>query len=56
MKIVHVTSAHSRNSSRIFHKMALSSVRYGHSVSLVVADGKKTRSDIHFLTHIYGSR
>lgn len=41
MKIVHVTSAHSRNSSRIFHKMALSSVRYGHSVSLVVADGKK---------------
>lgn len=41
MKIVHVTSAHSRNSSRIFHKMALSSVSFGHNVSLVVADGKK---------------
>ena len=41
MKIVHITSAHSRNSTRIFHKMALSSVHFGHDVSLVVADGKK---------------
>ena len=41
MKIVHITSAHSRNSTRIFHKMALSSVDFGHDVSLVVADGKK---------------
>ena len=41
MKITHITSAHSRESTRIFHKMASSSVNFGHEVSIVVADGKK---------------
>ena len=41
MKITHVTSAHSRESVRIFHKMASSSISYGHQVCIVVADGKK---------------
>lgn len=40
MKVVHLTSAHSRNSSRIFHKMAMSSVSFGHDVCIIVADGK----------------
>ena len=43
MKIVHITSAHSRYSTRIYHKMALSSVKAGHDVSIVVADGNRNQ-------------
>ncbi|MBO72659.1 MAG: glycosyl transferase [Flavobacteriales bacterium] len=43
MKIVHITSAHSRYSTRIYHKMALSSVKAGHDVCIVVADGKQNQ-------------
>lgn len=39
MKIVHLTSAHARYDTRIFHKMCMSSVEAGHEVSLIVADG-----------------
>lgn len=41
MKITHITSAHSRQSVRIVHKMAASSVGFGHDVCIVLADGKK---------------
>lgn len=40
MKIVHITSAHGRFDTRIFHKMCVSAYEAGHEVSLVVADGK----------------
>jgi len=39
MRIVHLTSAHPRNDVRIFLKQIQSLVRYGHTVTLVVADG-----------------
>ncbi|WP_405120537.1 glycosyltransferase [Pseudomonas leptonychotis] len=40
MKIAHLTSAHPRYDTRIFLKECISLVTHGHSVSLVVADGK----------------
>jgi glycosyltransferase involved in cell wall biosynthesis len=40
MKIAHLTSAHPRNDTRIFLKMCSSLASHGHTVSLVVADGK----------------
>jgi glycosyltransferase involved in cell wall biosynthesis len=40
MKIAHLTSVHPRNDTRIFLKMCSSLARHGHTVSLVVADGK----------------
>lgn len=39
-KIAHLTSAHPRYDTRIFHKMCISLSNYGYKVSLVVADGK----------------
>lgn len=41
MKIAHLTSAHPRYDTRIFLKMCSSLANHGHTVSLVVADGKK---------------
>ena len=40
MKIVHLTSAHTRYDHRIYHKMCKSLASHGHNVALVVADGK----------------
>lgn len=40
MKIVHLTSAHDRNDTRIFVKMCKSLLAHGFDVHLVVADGK----------------
>ncbi|MDZ3831671.1 MAG: glycosyltransferase [Sphingopyxis sp.] len=40
MRVVHLTSAHSRFDTRIFRKMCNSSVEAGYSVSQIVADGK----------------
>ena len=40
MKIVHLTSAHSRGDTRIFIKQCCSLAAAGHTVCLVVADGK----------------
>ncbi|KKN67458.1 hypothetical protein LCGC14_0461310 [marine sediment metagenome] len=40
MKIVHLTSVHPRFDTRIFLKECTSLVNYGHTVYLVVADGK----------------
>lgn len=40
MKVVHLTSAHTRHDTRIFIKMTSSLAQHGYSVSLVVADGK----------------
>ena len=39
MEFVHLTSAHFRHDSRIFHKMCSSLVIHGHRVTLIVADG-----------------
>ncbi len=39
MKIVQITSAHSRNDTRIFLKICLSLVSKSHDVTLIVADG-----------------
>ncbi len=38
-KITHITTVHSRFDTRIFHKMCLSAVSNGYSVTLIVADG-----------------
>ncbi len=43
MKIVHVTTVHSRNDIRIFHKECMTLFSGGHNVSLVVADGEGDR-------------
>ena len=40
LKIIHLTSAHSRYDTRIFVKMFSSLANQGHDVSLIVADGK----------------
>ena len=39
-QIMHLTSAHTRFDTRIFHKMCRSITNYNYSVNLVVADGK----------------
>ncbi len=38
--ITHLTSAHPRTDTRIFHKMCTSFANRGHQVTLIVADGK----------------
>ena len=40
LKIIHLTSAHSRNDTRIFIKMCSSLANQGHDISLIVADGQ----------------
>jgi glycosyltransferase involved in cell wall biosynthesis len=40
MNVLHLTSAHSRDDTRIFLKMCLSLARQGHQVTQIVADGK----------------
>lgn len=40
IKIAHITSAHPRYDTRIFHKMCCSLVHGSYQVSLIVADGK----------------
>jgi len=40
MQIVHLSSAHPRFDTRIFHKMCISLAANGHTVTLVVADSK----------------
>lgn len=40
MRIVHLSSVHSRNDTRIFIKQCRSLASHGHEVSFVVADGK----------------
>ncbi|MDA8976932.1 glycosyltransferase family 4 protein [Akkermansiaceae bacterium] len=47
-RITHLTSAHSRFDTRIFHKMCSSLVRNGYDVSLVVADsnGDENRNGV----------
>ena len=40
MKIIHLTSAHSRYDMRIFEKMCHSAALAGHEVSVIVADGR----------------
>lgn len=51
MNITHLTSAHPRFDTRIFHKMCRSLVSHGHSVNLVVADGKgdETREGVNII-------
>lgn len=51
MKISHLTSAHPRFDTRIYHKMCASLVENGHEVYLVVADGKgdETLSGVRIL-------
>lgn len=39
MRVAHLTSAHPRNDVRIFLKECLSLTKFGHSISLIVADG-----------------
>ena len=39
MHVCHLTSSHNRYDSRIFRKMCLSTIKKGHSVTLVCADG-----------------
>lgn len=39
MHIIHMTSAHPRHDTRIFHKECVSLAREGHQVHLIVADG-----------------
>lgn len=39
MRVVHITSAHSRDDVRIFLKECTSLAQYGHEVTLLVADG-----------------
>ncbi|MBU2863001.1 glycosyltransferase family 4 protein [Reinekea forsetii] len=45
MKVVHLTSVHARNDTRIFRKECCSLSSYGFSVSLIVADGMGNDSD-----------
>ncbi|MNK22776.1 Glycosyl transferases group 1 [compost metagenome] len=40
LHVAHLTSAHPRYDIRIFHKECVSIARYGHRVSLLVADGR----------------
>ena len=40
MKIIHLTSNHKRFDTRIYQKICISAANAGHSVTLVVADGK----------------
>ena len=51
MKVVHLTSAHARNDTRIFLKQCVSLAASGYQVSLVVADGKgnETRSGVQIV-------
>jgi len=46
MKIVHLTSSHTRNDSRVFHKMCTSCAQAGHEVTLVLSDGKGSENDL----------
>ncbi len=45
MRVVHITSAHSRDDVRIFLKECTSLARYGHEVTLLVADGLGDQSN-----------
>jgi glycosyltransferase involved in cell wall biosynthesis len=51
MKIIHLTSVHTRYDNRIFFKQCCSLTNAGHDVSLVVADGKD--DEIKDGVHIY---
>lgn len=45
MRVVHITSAHSRDDVRIFLKECASLTQYGHEVTLLVADGLGDQSN-----------
>lgn len=51
MRIVHLSSVHSRSDTRIFIKQCRSLAAHGHDVSLVVADGKgdEEKDGVHIM-------
>lgn len=54
-KVVHLTSAHARFDTRIFHKMCSSLAQKGFVISLVVADGKGDEVSREVSIHDVGS-
>ncbi|OZC34734.1 glycosyl transferase [Marinobacter vinifirmus] len=55
MRIAHLTSVHPRADTRIFLKECTSLARHGHSVSLIVADGKKDETKADVVIHDVGA-